>query len=81
MLLQIKVRTNQNEFFIDTSKNPLVVNLTKPPQNNQANIELIKQFSSLTGCSVKILRGQKSMSKLLELDLSKEKWEKIVSCL
>ncbi len=67
MLIKIKVKTGKPVFMIDKrTSNEWLVNLTSQPEDNKANLELIKELTKL-GYAVRILRGSKSKEKLVEL--------------
>ena len=69
--LKILVKTNSSKTEIiewDDSKNILKVNVHAKPENNEANIEVIKYFSKLLKKKVIIKSGTRSREKLLFID-------------
>lgn len=66
--LKIVVRTKaeKNEVVgFDENRQAYKINIKAPPENNKANIEIIKFFSKLSGKNVKIISGLKSKQKIL----------------
>jgi len=54
------------------------IHLKNPAENNKANLELVKELSkALGGCNVRLLSGQTSKRKKLEIDASKEEFERL----
>ena len=60
----VKPNSSKNEIQYEENKKCLKVFIKAPPENNKANIELIKFFSKL-GKKVKIIKGLKSKNKTL----------------
>mgnify|MGYP001578486815 CR=1 FL=1 len=68
MRINIKVRTNAPETKITKEENNLVyIDVHAKPENNQANIEIIKFFSRLYKQPVTIIAGLRSNKKVLEI--------------
>jgi uncharacterized protein (TIGR00251 family) len=66
--LEIIVRPNSSKNEIigyDLARKALKVNIKAPPENNKANIELIKFLSKETKKKVKIISGFTSKKKVL----------------
>ncbi|MDP7458122.1 MAG: DUF167 domain-containing protein [Candidatus Woesearchaeota archaeon] len=59
-------KTEITEF--DKEKNLYKVNVKAPPENNKANIDIIKFFSKLSKKKVKIIKGKTSKQKVLKLE-------------
>lgn len=67
-MLSVKVRPNAHKTeILSQSENELVVAVAAPPENNKANIELIKFLSKHFRAEIKILRGLKSKTKLIRV--------------
>ncbi len=67
--LKIIVRPNAQKNEIcgwDKNRQALRVNINKKPEDNKANIEVIKFFSKLTGKRARIIIGATSKQKVLE---------------
>lgn len=63
----IKPNSKKNEILdYNKQKQALRVSIKAPPENNKANIEIIKFFSKLTKKQVKIIKGLTSKEKLLK---------------
>jgi len=67
-LVRIKVKPNSAKTEIKGVKDGvLFFNVKAPPEDNKANIEIIKFFTRLTKKKVRIKRGLTSKQKILEL--------------
>ncbi|MBT3463945.1 YggU family protein [archaeon] len=63
----VKPNSSKNELIgFDKDKNAYKVNIKASPENNKANIEIIKFFSKLSKKKVKIISGQTSKKKILK---------------
>ncbi len=67
MIIKIKVKTNQPKTEIVEKDKIWKVNVKAKPENNKANLEIIKFFSKLFKKKVKIVNGLKNKEKLLEI--------------
>lgn len=68
MRINLKVRTNAPETKITKKENNLIyLDVHAKPENNQANIEIIKFFSRLYKKPVAIIAGLKTNKKVLEI--------------
>jgi len=64
----VKTGTAKTEIVsLDEEKQALRVNVNSPPQDNRANLDIIKYFSKHLKRKVTIKMGQKSKEKLLIL--------------
>ena len=64
----IKPNSKSNEFLgFDKKKNTYLVKIKARPENNKANIEIIKFLSKILGKRVKIKSGLKSREKIISL--------------
>lgn len=65
----VKPNSSKNEILgYDETKKALKVSIKAQPENNKANIEIIKFFSKLTGKKVKIISGLTSKNKILKFE-------------
>jgi uncharacterized protein len=70
ILVKIEVTPLSNKFLIkDYNKwrKNLEVKIKAPPTKGKANLEIIKEFSRLTGRNVEIISGNKSKQKTLHI--------------
>ena len=70
MILKIKVKPNSRKQEIEEKPDLLIISLKSPPENNQANIELIKILAKhfdLDAKKIKILKGKTSRNKIIEV--------------
>ena len=66
--INIIVKSNAKKTLIknyDKEKDVYFVDVSKVPENNKANIEIIRFFSKLTNKNVKIIKGLKNNKKTL----------------
>ncbi|MBL7054220.1 DUF167 domain-containing protein [Candidatus Woesearchaeota archaeon] len=64
----VKPNSVKNEIVrFDKEKGAYRVNIKEKPENNKANIEVIKFFSKLLKKRVKIIKGLKSKEKVLKI--------------
>ncbi len=69
--LSIIVKPNAKETKIigwDDDKQALRVEVAAPPEDNKANIDIIKFFTRLLKKKVRIAKGRKSKSKVLAVE-------------
>ncbi len=66
--LNVKVKPNSPETkIISENGDELVVAVHAPPENNKANIELIKFLKRHFGADVRIMRGAASRKKIVQI--------------
>jgi len=75
MIIDIAVVPKSKQFSIIKKEGKIKVHLKSAPENNKANLELVKEFSKIFNCQVRIISGLKSKHKKLELDISEENFE------
>lgn len=63
-MVEIIVKTEQPEFRVEEKNGRLMVFLRSKPENDQANLEIVREFRRMYN-SVKIIRGFKSRHKTL----------------
>ncbi|MFH0737922.1 MAG: DUF167 domain-containing protein [Candidatus Micrarchaeota archaeon] len=78
MIIEVSVTTGAKKFSIRTKDGRVRISLRNPPENNKANLELIKELSSLLGRQVRIIAGQTSRRKRLSMDISEAEWTAFV---
>ena len=69
MRINIKVRTNAPETKITKEGDIICLDVHAKPENNEANIEIIKFFHRLHKKPVTIVAGLKSKNKIIEIGL------------
>ncbi|MCF7872356.1 DUF167 domain-containing protein [Candidatus Woesearchaeota archaeon] len=68
--IMLIVRTNSNKTQInsfDTARQAYVLDVAAPPQDNKANIEIVKFFKRELGKDIRILSGATAKKKLIRL--------------
>lgn len=74
MIAEVSVTTNSKRFSVSVKDGRVRIALTSPPEKNRANIELIRELSRRSGRSVRILSGQTSKRKRLEIGMDEGEW-------
>ena len=67
MKLKIKVKPNSGEQSVEKKENFYIVKLKSSPENNKANLELVKVLKKYFKKDVKIKSGFTSRNKILEV--------------
>lgn len=71
MILKIKVKPNsENQEIIKINETEYIVNLKSFPEDNKANIELLKllkKYFKVEVKDIKIIKGKKSKNKVIEI--------------
>ena len=70
MILNVRVIPKASRNFVKKENDNLKVYLTKPAQDGLANtqlIELLSEFLNIKKYQIKIIKGQKSRDKLVEI--------------
>ncbi|MCK4553021.1 DUF167 domain-containing protein [Candidatus Pacearchaeota archaeon] len=68
MKIKIKVKPNSGKQEIIKKDNFYLIKLKSPPENNKANIELLKLLKKYFGKEVRIKRGFTSKNKIVEIN-------------
>ncbi|MBI2667392.1 DUF167 domain-containing protein [Candidatus Woesearchaeota archaeon] len=68
MIIKVKVKTNSKNNDIIKEDDFYKVNIKSQPENNKANIELIKLLTRYFKKKARIINGFKSREKLLSLE-------------
>ena len=66
-VIEVKVKPNSHEFSVEKKDSYYITYITSKPENNQANLELVKELGKLFGKEVKIIKGLKSKKKMILL--------------
>ncbi len=75
MIIDITVVPKSRQFSIVKKDGKIKIHLKSAPENNKANLELVKELSKAMDCQVRIISGLKSKSKKIELSISQEDFE------
>ena len=68
MILKIKVKPNSDKQEIENiDGNNYKISLKSKPEDNKANIELIKLLKKHFGKDIKIIKGLRNRNKIVEL--------------
>ena len=67
MIINIKVKPNSKKQEVKKVGENYIVNLKSKPEDNKANIELIKLMKKSLGKDIKIIKGLKSKNKIVEV--------------
>ena len=67
MKLKIKVKPNSGEQSVEKKGDEFIVKLKSAPENNKANLELVKVLKKYFGKEVKIKSGFTSRRKIVEV--------------
>lgn len=68
MIIKIKVKPNSGKQKIIKNNENYIAYLKSPPENNKANIELLKLLKKYFDKSVRIKSGLTSRNKIIEVD-------------
>src|SRR3989338_4963645 len=72
-IFNAKVKPNSPEFTISKFSETVVICTENQPENNKANLEIVKELSRIFGKNVRILRGLKSKNKTIMIEGITEK--------
>ena len=62
----LKVKPNKKKTeILKITENNIIMNVKAPPENNKANIEIIKFLSKYFNKKIKIIKGQNSKNKII----------------
>ena len=65
MIYTVNVKTKKKEASVTVEGNVISCNLTEKPEDNKANIELLKILKKHFGKNVRIMRGLKNKRKIV----------------
>ena len=66
MIVEVTVVPKSSRFRITKKDGKIKIHLTSPPEDNKANLELIKELKKL-GCPASIVSGHRSRHKKLDV--------------
>ena len=68
MIINVKVKTcSGKQEFKKISDNDYKISLKSPPEDNKANIELLKMLKKYFGRQARIIKGARSRNKIVEI--------------
>ena len=79
MIVEVTVVPKSGKFSCKLKDGKLRVHLKSPPEENKANIELLKELKKLLACEVRLVSGQKSRHKKIEVAMDGQSWEKFLN--
>ena len=79
MRVEITVSPSSRKFLVYIKNGVVRANLRSPPEDNKANLELIKELKRATGADVQIVSGLKSKRKVVEIYLDELHWNIFVN--
>lgn len=65
VLIEVRVKPNSKRFALTRKDGQLVLEVTSPPQEGKANLEIVKCLKRLFGKDVEIVRGLKGKGKVI----------------
>jgi uncharacterized protein (TIGR00251 family) len=75
MLLTVKVQPNSKRFGLSL-KSKVKVQVRAMPEKGKANAELQSELEKILGCPVRVIRGQTSQNKVLEIGISEDEFKR-----
>jgi uncharacterized protein (TIGR00251 family) len=72
-VFEARIKPNSPEFSVEFGEK-VVIFVKSQPENNKANIEIIKGLSKILGVEVRIIRGLKSKNKVIFVNCSKKEF-------
>ncbi|NYZ77174.1 DUF167 domain-containing protein [Candidatus Micrarchaeota archaeon] len=81
MILGVSVVPASPKFRITAKDGAVKIYLKSPPEQNKANLELIRGLEDIFGKPVRILSGAASKKKKIEIPAGEQEWEKFLSTL
>lgn len=79
MRVEIIVSPRSRKFLLYNKDDVVHADLKSPPENNRANLELIKELKRVIGAEVRVVSGLKSKRKVVEMNITAEKWNSLVN--
>lgn len=65
ILIEVKVKPNSKRFALTRKNEQLVLEVTSPPKEGKANLDIVKGLKRMLGRDVKIVKGLKSKEKVI----------------
>jgi uncharacterized protein (TIGR00251 family) len=81
VIIEVTVVPRSGRFSLSLKDGQVRISLKSAPEQNKANLELVKGLSKALGRPVRIVSGHKSKRKRLEIDISQEEWETFLESL
>ena len=79
VMIELRVKPNSKSFGFVRKGDQLILEVTSPPKEGKANLEIVKGLKRMFGKDVKIIKGFKSREKLVLIkDLKSNELEKII---
>jgi len=78
MQIDITAMPNSKRFSVSVKDGKVRISLKSSPENNKANIELIRELSKLLGTEVRIVSGFKSKRKRIQINMGEEEWQRFL---
>lgn len=75
MIAEVTVIPNSRKFSVSVKDDKVRITLKSPPEQNKANLELVKELSKRLKADACLVAGQKSRHKKLEIDITEEEWK------
>lgn len=79
MIAEVSVVPKSPAFAIRKKDGKVKVYLKSPPEENKANLELVKELEKIFGRPVAIVSGAKSKNKKIRLPITEKQWEEFLS--
>ncbi len=65
VLIEVRVKPNSKRFALLRKGEKLILEVTSPPREGEANLEIIKGLKRMFGRNVEIVKGPKSRNKVI----------------
>lgn len=75
MLVDIVVVPKSGCFSVSVKEGKVKIRLRSAPEDNKANLELVKELKKALGAEVRIVSGIKSRHKTIEIAIGKDDWD------
>ena len=79
MIAEVTVAPKSGKFSISVKGDRIKISLKSTPEQNKANLELVKELSRALDSTVKIISGHKSKHKRLEISISEDEWKRFLA--
>ncbi len=65
VIMEVRVKTGSHRFALYRKNGRLIIEITSPPREGKANLEIVKGLKRLFGKDVEIVRGLRSRDKVI----------------
>ena len=65
VLLEVRVKPSSKRFALSEKDGQLILEVTSPPKEGKANLEIVRALKKMFGKDVEIVKGFKSKSKII----------------